>query len=156
MHSIKLNKEKNTIVDKNDFKTFGRLSWFFSDGGYAKRSVKKNGINIGISMHREIMDAPKGMKVDHINGNRLDNRKTNLRLCNNQQNVHNSKVNRVNKSGFKGVSWMKSRNKWRARIKIDMKEKHLGLFPSREEAARSYNESAKKYFGEFAYLNKNI
>ena len=104
-------------------------------------------------MHRVIMDAPKGMHVDHINGNGLDNRRENLRLCTNSQNHMNRKTHRDSSSKYKGVSWNKRNSKWQAYIGSGIKRKNLGYFASESDAAKAYDIKAKECFGEFARLN---
>jgi hypothetical protein len=106
-----------------------------------------------IYMHLEIMSAPDGMEVDHMNGNGLDNRRENLRLCTRAQNRMNS-VKRIGKSStFKGVYWHKNCRKWRASLKLDGKEIHIGYFNTELEAAEAYDEKALELFGEFAKPN---
>lgn len=114
---------------------------------------KKNAKFHKISMHRLIMYAPKGMQVDHINGNTLDNRKENLRICTNAENQHNSNKPKNNLSGFKGVTWHKNIKIWTASICKDYKKIHLGIFKTKTQAARAYDQAALKYFGEFAKTN---
>ena len=101
---------------------------------------------------------PKGYVVDHINGNKLDNRKQNLRFVTQQQNCFNSKrkkphPNSKNPSHYKGVSWRNDRNKWRSTITKDGKRIYLGLFENAQDAALAYNKAAKKYHGKYAKLN---
>lgn len=91
--------------------------------------------------------------VDHINRNGLDNYRCNLRPATRLQNRMNCGLSKRNKSGFKGVSWHKSCNKWVAKIEINDKSIYLGLFDDKIEAAKAYNAAAKKHFGEFAWLN---
>ena len=110
-------------------------------------------------MHRIIANAKEGESVDHVNGNPLDNRKENLRVCTMSQNLANQKLRKDSTSGFKGVSKNQSKtNPWRAYINRKdgkkTKQYHLGLFKTPEEAARAYNEKAKELFGDFAKLNK--
>ena len=93
------------------------------------------------------------MHVDHINGNPLDNRKSNLRICTNAENQRNRGVNKNNTSGYKGVCWAKQNKKWKARIKHNGKLIHLGYYKDKEEAARAYDKKAKELHGEYAYLN---
>lgn len=92
--------------------------------------------------------------IDHINHNTLDNRKINLRICNNIQNKQNSRIYRNNTSGYKGVTWHKPSSKWISHITINKKYMHLGYFKDKIDAAKVYNEMAIKYFGEFAQLNQ--
>lgn len=91
--------------------------------------------------------------VDHKNNNRSDNSWINLREANDQENSWNRKTPKNNTSGYKGVTWDKEKQKWRAKITYDGKMLHLGLFIDIMDAARAYNEAAIKYFGEFARLN---
>ena len=102
-----------------------------------------------VYLHRLVVDAPTGVVVDHINQNRLDNRKSNLRFCSIKENVRNQKVHVGRR--FKGVSH--SRHHWRAYITVDYKAKHLGVFATQEEAARAYDRAAMQMHGAFACLN---
>lgn len=99
--------------------------------------------------------APQGLVIDHINGNRLDNRKKNLRFVTMQQNCFNSAKKRAGRtsSRYKGVHHRKERNKWVAYISIKRKKTFLGSFNTEIEAARAYNEAAKREYGEYARLN---
>ena len=103
-------------------------------------------------MHREIMGNPK-KDIDHMNNNKLDNRKQNLRLCSPSQNGSNMKIPKSNKSGFKGVSWNKQHKKWSAYIYKNYKHIFIGSFEDKQEAALAYNKAATVYFGEFARIN---
>lgn len=107
-----------------------------------------------IGIHRLIMKVNNSkLSVDHINGNGLDNRKENLRICSHKENLRNSRKPKNNTSGYKGVSWDKSRNRWKAYIIFDYKFKYLGRFKIKKDAALAYNKAAKDLFGEFAKLN---
>ena len=102
-------------------------------------------------MHREIMNTPTHLQIDHINGNTLDNRKENLRICTNQQNGFNKKNPlKNNKLGIKGVCWHKKIKKFMASIKINDKSIHLGYFNVLGDADSAYRIAELKYFGEFA------
>ena len=90
-----------------------------------------------------------GMIVDHINGNRLDNRKVNLRVCRLYENNRNIGISPKNTSGYKGVSFISKKRKWRAYIHIKGRQKHLGLFETAEEAAQAYETAAAKFFGTY-------
>lgn len=103
------------------------------------------------SIHAVLMNPPKGMKVDHINGDILDNRRENLRICTNAENIRNSRRYSNNKTGIKGVSVTKS-GKFRTQIRIDGKQTELGLFDSAEAAGEAYREAALTYYGEFARI----
>lgn len=93
------------------------------------------------------------MFVDHINRDRSDNRRSNLRLCSLAENNRNGSIRSNNNSGFKGVSWDKARGKWQAGIGLNGTRKALGRFDSAEDAARAYDAAALANYGEFAALN---
>jgi hypothetical protein len=102
-------------------------------------------------MHREIMGAKRGEKVDHKFHDTLDNRKEKLRVCTRQQNNANARRRSDNSSGFKGVSWHKGHKKWQAAVRDGHGNKlHLGYFSTAESAARSYKAEAVRINGEFA------
>jgi len=122
--------------------------WYCSPNGHKQRR------QAGLQIHRLIMDAPKGMCVDHINGNPLDNRKSNLRICTRSENMRNRGAQKNNTSGYKGVSWHKHKKKWGCKInKHNGKQIHVGYYKDKEEAARAYDKKAKEFHGEFAKLN---
>ena len=105
-------------------------------------------------MHSVILSAPKGMVIDHINNNPLDNRIANLRIVTPQQNAWNRKKRRTRStSKYKGVSWSKNDGKWRALIMLDNKKISLGNFDDEKQAGRAYDKKAKELFGEHAKLN---
>jgi hypothetical protein len=105
-------------------------------------------------MHRLVMNAPRGMEVDHINGDTLDNRKCNLRICSRSENLRNASLSGDSTSGFKGV-WKKQtgRRQWVAAIYKEGKNRFLGSFASKEEAASRYDKEATRLYGNFARLN---
>lgn len=154
MKRIPLNKGKVAFVDDKDFEWLSEYTWFFSDTGYAKATLWEDGKAFQIRMHRLIMGAKRRQMCDHINGEKLDNRRENLRLCTNAENMRNRGKTALNTSGYKGVYWNRQRKKWVAHIKVFYKLKYLGLFEDKKVAAATYNEAAKDAFGEFAYLNK--
>lgn len=100
-------------------------------------------------LHRLLLNAPTGMEVDHISGNVLDCRKSNLRLCSHAKNCRNQKMNSDNVSGHKGVSWCKAGNKWRADIRLNGKLIYLGLYDNLKEASEAYNKKSQELFGEY-------
>jgi hypothetical protein len=142
-----------TLVDDDDYERLHHYNWRLNPAGYALRSTSINGKYATIRLHREIMGALKGEYVDHINGDVLDNRKSNLRICTNMQNAWNSGLSKSNTSGYKGVTWKKERGKWKAEIKKNYKPIFLGYFDNKHDAARMYNFWAKDMFGEYARLN---
>mgnify|MGYP001569182729 CR=1 FL=1 len=154
MKQIELTQNKYTLVDDEDFAYLNQWKWHFNksrknDVGRAARIVNRK----MIYMSRLIMNPPKNKQIDHIDGNSLNNQKENLRVCSNAENLRNRSKQRNNFSGFKGVSWDKSRNNWRVAIQINKKDMFLGRFKTKEKAALTYNKAAKKYFKMFARLN---
>jgi hypothetical protein len=106
-------------------------------------------------MHREIIRTPRHLVVDHINHNGLDNRKANLRPATRAQNNYNRLIikRKDSSSKYKGVSWKKEYKKWQAQIYVNGQFKFLGYFEDEIQAAKAYDEAAKKYYGRFACLN---
>ena len=149
MKKLLLTQGKYAIVDDGDFEWLNQWKWCYLSVGYAVRVEKKR----MIYLHRVIMRNPT-WKVDHINGNRLDNRRVNLRIVDNFQHARNKSMSKNNSSGYKGVYFHKASGKFQAYIDPDRKRKCLGYFSNPKEAAKVYNEAAVKYFGEFARLNK--
>jgi hypothetical protein len=155
---IYLNEGEFTIVDPPDYYRFGNFKWFVEGNGtnlYAIRTIKTEPKKTKfLSLHREIMNAPDGLFVDHRNTDSLDNRRANLRLATNSQNQCNKRKTRSHTSSrYIGVSFNKHRQKWLAYITYEGKTIWLGAFDNEIDAARAYDAAAKKYHGEFARLN---
>ena len=149
MKEIALTQGKFAIVDDEDFEDLAKFKWAYH-GGYAHRVFIKDGKKTGELMHRVIVNAPAGMDIDHVNRNPLDNRKCNLRVATRSQN----NANKAQREGsFKGACWRPIPRRWKAYIKVDHKQIHLGYFSNAVDAAKAYNAAALKYFGEFARLN---
>lgn len=146
---INLTKGQIAIVDVSDFELLSRWKWCVNSFGYAIRNT--GGSPSQVLMHRQIMNAPPGIQVDHINGNPLDNRRCNLRLATSSQQKMNRRP--TASSGYKGVRWHKRQGQWQARIKVEGKERHLGYFDDVEAAARARDEASIIHHGEFAFLN---
>lgn len=149
MKKILLNNNKFVLIDNEDFEIISSFKWYYHTTGYARTSTPKK-----IYMHRLILKANKKEQVDHINGDRLDNRRMNLRLCTEQQNHFNITKHKDNKSGFKGISWDSSRSLWVAHIQANKKLTHIGRFANKLDAIKAYNSFAKELHGEFAKLNQ--
>ncbi len=154
---------RNTLVDADDYEWLNQWNWnahwdshrrsFYVTRTIADYSIPGKPRWTCIRMHRVILNCSPGEDCDHKNHDTLDNRKKNLRKCSVAQNAHNRKIQSSNTSGFKGVTWTKTTRRWRVKITVNGCEKHLGYFHSLEDAARSYDEAAKVYYGEFAVLN---
>ncbi len=153
MRYINLNKGARAVVDDKDYDALSKFTWFLSDTGYAVSTRWKDNKAHRVRMHREVYGKTKAKYMDHINGNKLDNRRENLRECSNSENMRNRPAPSNNTSGYKGVFFCKQKGKYVAKIKLNYKENHLGTFSSKEEAAVAYNEGAKRLFGPFAWVN---
>lgn len=161
MKKIYLNgkhKDKFALVDDEDFERLNKLKWFIQTGdktNYAIRNIPMVNYKRGgtMLMHREIMQTPKGMEIDHKDGNGLNNQKSNLRNCTGQQNAANKRIGIVNKSGYLGVSWDKERKLWRATTSFGDKQVWVGRYSDIIQAAKARDLKAKELFGEFAALN---
>jgi len=140
------------LIDVEDLYILGKKRWCLNSGGYVSRTTKLSEKRRA-TLHRLIMNPPADMEVDHKNGIRTDNRKTNLRICTTLENRRNSAMPSDNTTGYKGIYYCKDRKKWAARIQTGKKNKTIGRFDTKEEAAKAYNEAAIKYHGEFARLN---
>jgi len=154
MKFIQLTKNKHTLVDDEDFERLSQFKWFFACG-YAGRWFRTRGKTLRVHMHRFIINAPDNMQVDHVNGDRLDNRKCNLRLCSHADNMRNKPKKKNNTSGYKGVYWHKKDENWHARIGYGKASRslYLGSYSTAEQAAAAYNFAARCLHGEFARLN---
>ncbi len=152
MRKIKLTQGKFALVDADDYIELSGHKWCTSKSRCGDLTAVRRKSSAIVRMHREIMKAPKGMVVDHINHNTLDNRRCNLRLCTISQNNRNQHP-RGGSSMFKGVCFYKRDDKWQAYIRLDGKRHHLGYFSNEISAAEAYDAKAKELFGEFAYLN---
>lgn len=148
------------IIDTEDLKKILQFKRYVSKNsdGYAYMNWK----NKELFIHRLLMDLPQyydykeQIIVDHINGNRLDNRKCNLRICNKKDNPINCRLYKNNKSGVKGISWNKKLNKWQVSLQYKKQVIYLGIFSNLEEAKKVRSEAEDKYFGEFKRNEENI
>lgn len=150
MKYLKLCEGGRTIVDDEDYVWLKKFNWRLSPSGYARLNIRYS-----IYLHRFIFGCNIkycGMVVDHVNGNKLDNRKSNLRFGSHQKNMFNRKANQGRK--YKGVYYVIKQRKWRACIAKNGKQRHLGSFTTELKAAREYNRAAIKLFGNYAHLNK--
>ena len=151
--TIPLTQGHVALVNNQDYAQLVCYRW-----RYFRRPAERTGYAVRtehvprkrtVYMHREIMHAPKGIEVDHRNHNGCDNQRRNLRLATKSQQ-HANRLKQQSSSRYKGVTWHKATEKWRAQIKVHGKKMHLGLFISERKAADAYQQAAKQYFGEFA------
>lgn len=158
MKEIPLKYGKITLIDDVDFEKVSNFRWYASNHhprSYACSSTynPENQKSIHFYMHRIIMNAKRGEQVDHINGDGLDNRRSNLRLCSNQQNRFNMRPRPGYSSKYKGVYVEKKTRKWVAQIRLNDKTTYLGAFAKEIDAALTYDNAAKKHYGGFAHTN---
>lgn len=154
---IPITQGQVTLVDEEDYLLVLKYKWCAwynkcTDSFYAKTTSRgMNGKKAILNLHRYLLGVtdPK-ILVDHINGDTLDNRRCNLRPCNASQNTKNkTRLLKLNTSGYRGVCWSKEKQKWKAYIHVDGKHKHLLYSSSPIEAAKTFDNAAKEYYGEF-------
>lgn len=142
-------KGEEILVDDDWYEMLSLVPWCTTNAGYAIRRG-------GELMQRIILDTPKGMCTNYINGNKLDNRRCNLRVCTRQENVRTKRSCKHTTSIYKGVHLISNEtNPWRARVydEVSGKYKHLGVYPTEEDAAIAYDKYAKSNFGDYVKLN---
>jgi hypothetical protein len=159
---IPLSRGMFAIVNVEDYEWLSKYKWFAGTNTrdrdfYARRKGMSNGTRPkirSIAMHREILNVPDGLLVDHINHNTLDNRRANLRPATKQQNSWNQRKKRGNfTSQYKGVHFNKAMGRWEARLVYNGKDIPLGYFDDEASAAKAYDAKAAELFGEYAALN---
>ena len=157
MKRILLTQGKYTIVDDENYGWLMQWKWCVSKkhrSWYAVRGTERGGIQKTYQMHNFIMPPPKNKEIDHKNGDGLDNRKCNLRICTHAENIRNQRT-RITKgtSIFKGVCFEKQTGSWKAQIGFNKKSINLGRYKSEIEAARVYDSAAKNLYKQYAQTN---
>jgi len=157
---IRLTQDKFAIVDPDDYPRLSIYRWHANktrDTCYAQRKVwdAKQKKELTIKMHRQILNVPDSLLIDHINRNGLDNRKANLRPATYSQNVCNRPKSRYapSRSKYKGLTWHKRKSKWHVRIRVEGRTISLGYFRDQIQAARAYDAAAREHHKDFAVLN---
>ncbi len=143
------------IIDAADLLTVSKRTWSLGKRGYPVSHTSRAlpGGAKTECLHRYLLKPGNQFEVDHISGNKLDNRRKNLRICTHQQNMFNQRIRSTNSTGYQGVSYHKQTGKYEAYINRDGKKIHLGLFISAEEAAFARDKAADRLYGEYANLN---
>lgn len=151
MKNLLLSNGYYAVVDDEDYDWLKQWTWHAATNKYAARCRRKKepARNYQTLMHRLITKCPKNRQVDHINGNRLDNRRKNLRIIKIEENGFNRGINKNNTSGYRGVYWNTICKKWGAQIMLNRKNHYLGLFTNPIDASQAYESTARKLFGKF-------
>jgi hypothetical protein len=152
---VPLTKGLEAVIDASDVDLVEGFKWFarIKKGAtsYAvRRATDSDGRNLDVYMHRVIAQTPTEFDTDHVDGNGLNNRRSNLRYATKSQNMHNMRKRRDNTSGFKGVSWHKSSEKWMARIRLNGEQHHIGSFTTLQAAHEAYSQVSSRMHGEYA------
>lgn len=159
--TVQLTRGMNSLVDETDFWCVCASRWRAAvrdSTVYAARNLprpQKQRSAQPTLLHRLLLDAPKGLEVDHINGDGLDNRRCNLRIATKTQNRQNIHMGR-GACRFKGVQPTTQSKRWMARIQVNGKSVYLGCFRTQEDAARAYDRAARCHHGEFARTNADL
>jgi hypothetical protein len=137
-------KDKVILIDKGDLKKISMCGWHIGSGGYG---LVKNKKYEGLMHHFIMGKPPKNMVTDHINRNKLDNRKCNLRIVPHYINTRNTGNHRTNTSGFKGICWCKKDKRFKAKLSVNNKTINLGQFKDIQDAVKARKEGELKYWG---------
>lgn len=152
MKLLPLSYDKFTMIDDEDFEYFNQFRWYYDIGNYAYRRIKTK----KIWLHRALMKSSKDFVIDHIDGNGLNNQKSNLRICTHQQNIMNRNKN-IGNNKYRGIyTYPYNPNRWCVSLKRRINNKiirYRGSTTSEESAILLYNQKAKEFYGEFAKLN---
>lgn len=152
MKQIKFPKNRYALVDDRDYLKILKYKWHIDGRGYVMRNRLTKDDGSPIQLHRLILNPSQDKQVDHINGDRLDNRRDNLRVCSKSQNMCNRGPQKNNTSGFKGIYYDKFAEKWRAKANFNGKVYSIARSKSKDKVIRAYNRLISKIQGEFAKL----
>lgn len=137
------------FFDCEDSELIQRHNWMLSKRGYITCKIKRK----NVCLHKLLIKCDSSFDIDHISGNKLDNRKSNLRVCTHQENLFNQRIRSTNKTGFAGVAWHDGAKKYEAYVHCAGKKHYLGLFHNAEDAAIARDSKARELYGEFANPN---
>lgn len=146
---IPLTKGQFALVDDADYDWLMQWKWCYAAVGYAVSRIQGR----VVYMHRLIAGSPQGMEIDHVDHDKLNNCRSNLRIATRAQNNGNRLKQPNTTSRYKGVAWYKAQGRWRAMIHRDDRPIFLGYFDDEIEAARAYDRAARELFGDFAKTN---
>ena len=146
MTHILLSSGERIIIDRDDLESIQKYRWHISTQGYVRTEVFSGGKRKEIKLHNFLLGfiPSKSLVVDHINRNKLDNRKSNLRIVSKKENARNSKTQCNNTSGHRGISFRRKESKWEAYIKVDGKREHLGIFDELADAIKARRKREKE------------
>jgi len=151
--AIRLRGGAMTYLDDADYDRAQAYRWHKTSNGYVAGSVVEQGARKRVYLHRWLLDAQPGQLVDHIDGNPLNNRRSNLRLATRSQNQANRRRNRSSRSRYKGVTWHTRQQRWMARLQVNGRRITIGYYADPLQAAYEYDAFARTYFGEYARVN---
>lgn len=151
MKKIPLPYGKFALIDTEDWDELSQYNWSLDSGGFPQRRARPGEHPQTIRMHRQVMGYPQNREVDHIDRNRLNCQKSNLRLATRSQNQANCGPRKNNTLGYVGIS--KTDKKWTAACKKNYRRYVAGRFLTKEEAAKAYDKLARELHGKFAYQN---
>jgi len=144
-------KDKMFLIDIEDLDKVLEYCWTVNSRGYVVSATRADKGKKGLRLHRYLMDCTDTkLVVDHINHNPSDNRKTNLRVCTQQQNMFNQRPKKQNKTGVRGIRFIAQINKWETRFNFDGKERAVGYFDNLADAIALRKQYEEKYYGEFS------
>lgn len=152
MKEIPLTQGRVALVDDEDYEELNKYKWFLISTPRNCYAARRERVHI-VYMHRQLLGVTDSLEVDHIDHDGLNNQRNNIRLCTTRQNNHNSRAKSTSTSQYKGVTWYKAYSKWKATIRYGKEHLFLGYFQQEEDAARAYDQMARRLHGEFAYTN---
>lgn len=147
LYNQKKKEVAEAVIDAGDYNKCKGKKWYLTSNGYVVSGNSK------CILYLQHLILGRKTQIDHIDTDKLNNRKNNLRFCITAENSRNCRISKNNTSGYKGVSWSSERKKWTADIMHNYKHIYLGEFSDKIEAAKAYNEAALKYHKEYARLN---